>query len=123
MENVLKLVENYPRPENAEWLQTPLMGKQIAASIPKRSNSYDRRLRQSQLCLGGSLAALAQVLQDIMRRGKTDPSLLPLARKVMDAMTMTGYVHSDFNSIRKGAIRLVINPQYAGVFTRRVEQG
>lgn len=118
-ENVLKLVESYPRPENAEWLQAPTMGTQIAASIPKRSNSYDKRLRQSQVCLGGSLGALALVLQDIMYRGKSDPSLLPLARRVMDAMTMTGYVHADFNAIRKGAIRQVINPQYAGVFTRR----
>lgn len=65
------------------------------------------------------MAALAGVLQDIMYRGKSDPSLLPLARRVMDAMTMTGYVHHDFNAIRKGAIRQVINPQYAGVFTRR----
>lgn len=118
-ENVLKLLESYPRPENAEWLQAPLMGTQVAASIPRRSNNYDKRLRQSQLCLGGSMAALAAVLQDIMHRGKADPSLLPLARKVMDAMTLTGYVHSDFNAIRKGAIRQVINPQYAGVFTRR----
>lgn len=119
VENVLKLVDDYPRPENAEWLQAPMMGKQVAASIPKRSNSYDKRLRQSQLCLGGSLAALSRVLQDIMLRGKSDPGLLPLARKVIDAMTMTGYVHADFNEIRKGAIRQVINPQYAGVFTRR----
>lgn len=119
VDNVLKLVESYPRPENAVWLQAPLMGKQIAASIPKRSNSYDKRLRQSQVCLGGSLAALSRVLQDIMLRGKSDPALLPLARRVIDAMTMTGYVHADFNAIRKGAIRQVINPQYAGVFTRR----
>lgn len=66
------------------------MGKQVAASIPKRSNSYDRRLRQSQMCLGGGIAALAGVLQDIMNRGKADPSLLHLAQKVMDAMTLTG---------------------------------
>lgn len=118
-ENVLKLVENYPRPVNAEWLQAPAMGNQVAAAIPKRSNNYDKRLKQSQVCLGGSLGALALVLQDIMLKGKSYPELLPLARRVIDAMMMTGYVHADFNSIRKGAIHQVINLQFAGVFTRR----
>lgn len=118
-EGVLKLLESYPRPENVEWLQSPTMGPQVAASIPKRSNNYDKRLRQSQVVLGGGIAAMARVLQDIMDRGKNDSSLLPLAKKVMDAMTLTGYVHWDFNAIRKGAIRQVVNPQYAGVFTRR----
>lgn len=118
-ESMLKLLENYPRPSNAEWLQAPMMGTQVAASIPKRSNSYDKRLRQSQMILGGSLAAMANVLQDIMNRGKNDSSLLELARKVMDAMALSGYVHYDFNTIRKGAIRQVVNPNYAGVFTRR----
>lgn len=118
-EAMLKLVENYPRPANAEWLQSPTVGTQVAASIPRRSNNYDKRLRQSQVILGGSLAAMANVLQDIMYRGKEDESLLELARKVMDAMALSGYVHYDFNSIRKGAIRQVVNPNYAGVFTRR----
>lgn len=118
-EAMLKLVENYPRPANAEWLQAPMVGTQIAASIPKRSNSYDKRLRQSQTILGGSLAAMANVLQEIMYRGKNDSSLLELAKKVMDAMALSGYVHYDFNGIRKGAIRQVVNPNYAGVFTRR----
>lgn len=118
-EAMLKLMEEYPRPSNAEWLQAPTMGMQVAASIPKRSNNYDKRLRQSQMLLGGSLAAMAAVLQDIMNRGKQDQSLLGLARKVMDAMALSGYVHFDFNSIRKGAIRQVVNPNYAGVFTRR----
>lgn len=118
-EATLKLLESYPRPENVEWLKAPVMGPQVAASIPKKSNNYDKRLRQSQLCLGGGIAAMASVLQDILNRGKNDPSLAQLARKVMDAMTLTGYVHFDFNAIRKGAIRQVINPQYAGVFTRR----
>lgn len=118
-EEMIKLLEKYPRPINAEWLQAPTLGTQIAASIPKRSNSYDKRLRQSQLILGGSLAAMANVLQDIMNRGKQDSSLLELARKVMDAMALSGYVHFDFNTLRKGAIRQVVNPSYAGVFTRR----
>lgn len=118
-ESVSKLLEDYPRPANAEWLQAPTMGPQVAASIPKKSNNYDKRLRQSQLYVGGSLAAMASVLQDIMYRGKHDSSLLELARKVMDAMALSGYVHADFNAIRKGAIRQVVNPSYAGVFTRR----
>lgn len=118
-EAMIKLLEDYPRPANADWLQAPMMGTQVAASIPKRSNNYDRRLRQAQLFIGGSLAAMAGVLQDIMDRGKQDSSLLGLAKKVMDAMALSGYVHFDFNSIRKGAIRQVINPSYAGVFTRR----
>lgn len=62
---------------------------------------------------------MAGVLKDIMLRGKNDKSLLPLARKVMDAMSLTGYIHFDLNAIRKGAIRQMVNPQYAGVFTRR----
>lgn len=62
---------------------------------------------------------MASVLQEIMNRGKEDQSLLELARKVMDAMALSGYVHYDFNEIRKGAIRQVVNPSYAGVFTRR----
>lgn len=95
------------------------MGVQIAASIPKRSNNYDKRLRQSQLLLGGSLAAMAEVLQDIMNWGKQDWSLLGLARKVIDALALSGYVHFDFNGIRKGAIRQVVNPNYAGLSTRR----
>lgn len=118
-EAMLKLMESYPRPANAEWLQAPTIGTQVAASIPKRSNNYDKRLRKSQLMLGGSLAAMANVLQDIMNRGKEDPSLAELARKVMDAMALAGYVHFDFNGIRKGAIRQVVNPSYAGVFTRK----
>lgn len=118
-EAVLKLLENYPRPENVEWLQAPTLGPQVAASIPKKSNSYDKRLKQTQSCLGGGIAAMVGVLQDIMNRGKNDASLLPLARKVMDALTLTGYVHFDINAIRKGAIRQVVNPQYAGVFTKR----
>lgn len=118
-ENTLKLLESYPRPENAEWVQAPTLGTQVAASIPKRSNNYDKRLRQSQLYVGGSLSAMASVLEDIMYRGKTDPSLMNLAKKVMDAKALSGYVHWDFNAIRKGAIRQVINPSYAGVFTRR----
>lgn len=118
-ENTLKLMEDYPRPENAEWLQAPTLGSQVAGSIPKRSNNYDKRLRQSQSYISGSLAAMALVLQDIMHRGKQDPSLMDLAKKVMDAMALSGYVHWDFNAIRKGAIRQVVNPSYAGVFTRR----
>lgn len=118
-EAMLKLLENYPRPANAEWLQAPTVGTQVAASIPKRSNNYDKRLRQSQVILGGSLAAMASVLQDIMHRGKEDQSLLALARKAMDAMALAGYVHFDFNGIRKGAIRQVVNPNYAGVFTKK----
>lgn len=116
---VLKLVEEYPRPINAEWLQAPTLGTQITASIPKRSNNFDKRLKQSQSVLGGSLAAMASVLQDIMNRGKHDSSLLGLAKKVMDAMALSGYVHFDFNTLRKGAIRQVVNPNYAGVFTRK----
>lgn len=118
-EAMLKLLEDYPRPANANWLQAPTVGTQVAASILKRSNNYDKRLRQSQLFVGGSLAAMANVLQDIMNRGKEDSSLLGLAKKVMDAMALSGYVHFDFNEIRKGAIRQVVNPSYAGVFTRR----
>lgn len=94
-------------------------GVQVAASVPKRSNNYDKRLRQSQLILGGSLAAIAGVLQDIMDRGKSDSSLLGLAWKVMEAMALSGYVHYDFKGIRKDAIRQAVNPSYAGVFTRR----
>lgn len=91
----------------------------MAASIPKRSNNFDKCLKQSQSILGGSLAAMAGFLQDIMNRGKQDSSLLGLVRKVMDAMALSGYVHFDFNTLRKGAIRQVVNPSYAGVFTRR----
>lgn len=52
---------------------------------------------------------MASILQDIMNRGKEHSSLLQLARKVMDAMALTGYVH-DFNATRKGEIRQVVNP-------------
>lgn len=112
-EAMIKLLENFLRPSNAEWLQAPMMGTQVAASIPKRSNNYDKQLRQSQMFVGGNLAAMAQVLQEIMDRGKNGSSLLGLARKVMNAMALSGYVHFDFNTIRKGAIRQVVNPSYA----------
>lgn len=46
-DGIFKLVENYPRPSNAEWLKTPQLGKQVAASIPKRSNNSDSNVRGS----------------------------------------------------------------------------
>lgn len=118
-ENTQKFLEIYPWPENAEWLPAPMLGSQVATSIPESSNNYNKRLRQSQMFFGGSLAAMAAVLQNIMHRGKEDPSLMDLAMKVMDAMALSVYIHWDFNAIRKGPIRQVINPSYAGVFTRR----
>lgn len=33
-------------------------------------------------------------------------------------MILLGFVHFDFNAIRKGAIRQVVNPHYMGVFSK-----
>lgn len=113
-EGIFKLVDDYPRPSNAEWLKTPQLGKQVAASIPKRSNSYDKKLKQTQMCMGAALTASTRVLQGLMEKANEDPSLVPLGRLAVDALSLGAYVHSDINTIRKGAIRQVINPSYAG---------
>lgn len=118
-EGIFKLIDNYPRPSNAEWLKTPQLGKQVAASIPKRSNNYDKKLKQTQMCMGAALTASTRVLQGLMEKANEDESLIPLGRLAVDALNLGAYVHSDLNTIRKGAIRQVVNPNYAGVFTRR----
>lgn len=111
-------MEDYPRSSNAEWLKTPQLGKQVAASIPKRSNNYDKKLKQTQMCVGAALTASTRVLQGLMEKANEDESLVALGRQAVDALALGAYVHSDINTIRKGAIRQVVNPNYVGVFTR-----
>lgn len=118
-ESVFKLIEDYPWLCNAEWLKTPQLGKQVAASILKHSNNYDKKLKQTQMCMGAALTVSTRVLQGLMEKANEDVSLLLLGWQAVDALTLGAYVHSDLNTIRKGAIRQVVNPSYAGVFTRR----
>lgn len=101
-ETILKLTEEYPRPANASWVKAPELGKEVAASIPRRNNNYDRKLKQSQECPGSAMTAVTSVLDKLLIRASKDEGLTSIGRQLIDALKLLGFVHSDFNTIREG---------------------
>lgn len=118
---VIKISEKYPRPENVQNLTSPDVPQDVDKTIDSKIIREDKRLRINQNCTAASLASLGGALDIIREEKGKNPKLSKAGDMILDSITMLGYVHNEFSSLRLKSFKQTVNPSYVDVFSSKPE--
>lgn len=121
-QKVIKLTDKYPRPENVPSLLTPDVTQDVDKTVDHKAIKEDKRLRNDQLCTAATLSSLGGVLDIIRAEKERNPNLIKAGEMVLDCITMVGFVHNDFSSIRLKSFKQTVHPTYGEVFTSKPDE-
>lgn len=116
---VMKISEKYPRPENVPSLVTPDVTQEVDKTLDNKVTKEDKRLRNDQICTSAALSCLGGVLDIIRTEKGKNPKLIQAGEMVLDSITMLGFVHNEFTSVRLKAFKQTVHPSYGDVFTTK----
>lgn len=113
---VIKMTENYPRPQNVPSLVTPELPQDMEKTVDPKVVKEDKKLKHDQMCTGATLTSIGKALDIVLEVKHLDPKLLQAGDMMLDAITMLGFVHNDFNSVRLKGFKQTLNPSFGDVF-------
>lgn len=119
---VIKMTETYPRPQNVPSLVTPDLPQDMDKTIDLKVIKEDKRWRNDQLCTGASITSMGKVMDIVLQVKHLDQRLVQAGDMLLDAITMMGYVHNEFNAIRLKGFKQTVNPSFGGVFTAKPDE-
>lgn len=119
---VIKMTENYPRPQNVPSISTPELPQDIDKTVDYKIIKEDKRLKNDQICTGATLTALGRVMDVVLQTKHLDPKLLQAGDMLLDGITMLSMVHNDFNTIRLKGFKQTVNPSFGDVFSAKPDE-
>lgn len=116
---VIKMSEKYPRPENVPSLVTPDIPQEVDKTLDNKVIKEDKRMRNDQICTSAALSCLGGVLDIIRAEKDKNPKMIQAGEMVLDSITMLGFVHNEFTSVRLKAFKQTVHPSYGEIFTTK----
>lgn len=119
---VLKVCEKYPRPGNVPELVTPELTQDVDKTIDAKVVKEDKRLKINQNCATSATAALGKALDMVLLAKQQVPGLSKVGDILVDCITLTGFMHAEYNDIRLKGFKQTVNPSYSGIFSAKPEE-
>lgn len=118
----MKICEKYPRPGNVPELVTPELTQDVDKTIDQKVIKEDRRLKSCQMCSTASTSALGRALDLVLVAKQQVPSLSKVGDILVDCISLNGYMHAEYSSLRIKGFKQTVNPSYSDVFSAKPEE-
>lgn len=119
---VIKVCDKYPRPGNVPELVTPELTQDVDKSIDQKVVKEDKRLKINQMCTTSASAALGKALDMVLVAKEKVPGLGKVGDILVDCITLTGFMHSEYTGIRLKGFKQTVNPYYSEIFAAKPDQ-
>lgn len=74
------------------------------------------------MCTTAATSALAKALDLVLLAKEKVPGLSRVGDILVDAITLTGYLHSEYSSLRLKGFKQTVNPSYSDIFTAKPDE-
>ncbi|XP_076549239.1 uncharacterized protein LOC143306884 [Osmia lignaria lignaria] len=109
-EEVKKLVEKYPAPENCSFIVVPKLKAEVNAAIQENAIKRDKRIVEKQERIAACLAAVGKAIAITLKID--DPKKVELFEKLSDGGRLLASIHREESLARKGLILANLNSSF-----------
>lgn len=112
-----KLKDKIQIPENCEFFCVPKVNQEIWSQLPIKSRSNDAKLQYSQQNSAKSLAAFAQITEEITKIAKSlsKESCEKILKLCLDGAMFAARQHQELSVKRRHAMKPVFTPQVSAI--------
>lgn len=119
---VIKVCDKYPRPGNVPELVTPELTQDVDKTVDPKVLKEDKRLKMDQMCATAATAALGKALDMVLLAKEQVPGLAKVGDILVDCITLTGFIHSEYNGLRLKGFKQTVNPSYSDIFSAKPDE-
>lgn len=119
---VVKVCDKYPRPGNVPELSTPELTQEVDKTLDQKVVKEDKRLKLDQTCATAATAALGKALEMVLLAKEQVPGLAKVGDILVDCITLTGFIHSEYSSLRLKGFKQTVNPSYSEIFSAKPDE-
>lgn len=119
---VVKVCEKYPKPGNVPELVTPELTQDVDKTMDPKVVKDDKRLKINQTCATAATSALGKALDMVLVAKEQLPSLSKVGDILVDCITLTGFMHSEYSGLRLKGFKQTVNPSYSEIFSAKPDE-
>lgn len=119
---VVKVCDKYPRSGNVPELVTPELTQDVDKTIDSKVIKDDKRLKLDQSCTTAATAALGKALDMVLLAKEQVPGLAKVGDILVDCITLTGFLHSEYSNLRLKGFKQTVNPSYSDILSYKPEE-
>lgn len=119
---VMKVCDKYPRPGNVPELVTPELTRDVDKTVDHKVIREDKRLKLDQMCATAATTALGKALDMVLVAKQKNPEWAKVGDIIVDSITLTGFLHSEYNGLRLKGFKQTVNPSYSDIFSAKPDE-